>query len=584
MRDATAWGIETSFTDYRGRRREAPAVTVDAILDAMGAGDDPPPLQADPLHLIGRWRVHTEDGGSVDVTGAVPPDLPWGYHWLEPLEAPGPRQLLVQGPSSCFLPPDLKTWGWAVQLYALRSRDSWGMGDLQDLRRMAEWSRRQGAGMLLVNPLHAAVPGLPQEASPYFPSSRCFRNPLYLRIDDPSLAPRARVLNDERLIDRDAVFELKMAALEKQFEAFGGDAAFDRYCAEQGEILRRYGTFCALTELVGRAWTEWPDVLPAVDPTRMRFHMWLQWMIDDQLRDAGQPLGLMQDVAIGVDAAGADAWMWRECFALGARVGAPPDEFNSQGQDWGLPPLDPWRLMQAGFEPFIRTVRAGFRHAGGLRFDHVMGLFRLYWIPEGMGADQGAYVRYPHKQLLDILALESHRAGAYVVGEDLGTVEQEMREELARRQVLSYRLLWFEQEPPSEYPDQALAAITTHDLPTVAGLWTGADLESQRRIGHIPNEEATAAIRARLQKWTGADGDAVPDDVIRGAYRLLGKAPSRIVTATVDDALAVEERPNMPGTTDQWPNWSLALPASLETLEESELAADIARSLRRPDA
>ncbi|MEA2535129.1 MAG: 4-alpha-glucanotransferase, partial [Actinomycetota bacterium] len=426
MRDPRVWGIEPGFRDYTGVWRDAPAATIDAILDAMGAGDTPPPAPVDPTHLTGRWRVETEDGGSVDVVGAVPPDLPWGYHWLVPLEGQGERELLVRGPSTCFMPGSLRTWGWAAQLYAARSTESWGMGDLADLRRLAEWSREQGAGMLLVNPLHAASPGVPQEPSPYFPSSRCFRNPLYLRVDDPALAPWGRRLNDERRIDRDAVWRLKSVALENQYQSSDrGDGRFDRYCDEQGEILRRYATFCALTEVLGRPWTRWPEAArrpesPAVGRfadtyrERVRFHMWLQWLLDEQLQSAGEPVGLMQDLAIGVDAGGADAWMWQDSFVLGARVGAPPDEFNTQGQDWGLPPFDPWRLRASHYEPFIRTVRAGLRHAGGLRFDHVMGLFRLYWIPEGLGADQGAYVRYPHRQLLDILALESHRAGAYV--------------------------------------------------------------------------------------------------------------------------------------------------------------------------
>jgi 4-alpha-glucanotransferase len=263
------------------------------------------------------------------------------------------------------------------------------------------------------------------------------------------------------------------------------------------------------------------------------------------------------------------------------RVGAPPDEFNTKGQDWGLPPFDPWRIRTAGYDPWIRTVRAGLRAAGGIRVDHVMGLFRLFWIPMGMGPSEGAYVRYQYGEMLDILALESHRAGAYVVGEDLGTVEDFVRDELQARGVMSYRLLWFEPNRPPEFPRQALAAVTTHDLPTVAGMWTGADLEEQRALGLDPNEEGARTIRAKLADWSGSPDDADPADVVVNTHRLLAEAPSMILTATLDDAAVVEERPNVPGTVDERPNWSIGLPVPLEELEGSPTATAIAEALRR---
>jgi 4-alpha-glucanotransferase len=263
------------------------------------------------------------------------------------------------------------------------------------------------------------------------------------------------------------------------------------------------------------------------------------------------------------------------------RVGAPPDEFNTLGQDWGLPPWDPWKLRNAGYRPFVETVRAGLRHAGGLRFDHVMGLFRLFWIPPDRGPAEGTYVRYPYWDLLNILALEAQRAGAFVVGEDLGTVEDHVREELAARDVLSYRLLWFERDTPEHWPVGALGAVTTHDLPTVAGVWSGADLEAQRRLDLSPNEEGSRALRATLEAATGCrDGDPV-EAVIDGAYGALAGARCAVLTATLDDALAVEERPNMPGTTTEWPNWCLALPAPLEDIEVAPLALRIAEHLGR---
>jgi 4-alpha-glucanotransferase len=237
-------------------------------------------------------------------------------------------------------------------------------------------------------------------------------------------------------------------------------------------------------------------------------------------------------------------------------------------------------LRSAGYEPFIQTVRAALMGAAGLRVDHVMGLFRLYWIPERAHASEGTYVRYPYWDLLNILALEAHRAGAFVVGEDLGTVEEQVRSELAERRVLSYRLLWFEQDRPAAWPQEALGAVTTHDLPTVAGLWSGEDLEVQRRLGLDPNEAGSDEIVRRLEHWGDLDGDAPATEVVATAYGLLAEAPCRVLTVSLDDLAVVSERPNMPGTVDEWPNWCIALPLPLEELEASPLAAVVAAEMR----
>jgi 4-alpha-glucanotransferase len=290
----------------------------------------------------------------------------------------------------------------------------------------------------------------------------------------------------------------------------------------------------------------------------------------------------MQDLPIGVDPDGADAWAWQDFFAEGVTVGAPPDEFNTRGQNWGFAPLIPWKLRRSGYDPFIQTIRATLRHAGGLRIDHVMGLFRLFWIPENNEPSAGAYVRYPANEVLAILALESERAKAYIVGEDLGTIDEDFRAQLMAARVLSYRLAWFEDRPPAEFPKQALAAVTTHDLPTIAGLWTGSDLQAQHDLGLDPNVEGLAKIRAKIAAWTGMSETAPVENAIRNVYRLLGQAPSNILSATLEDALAVEERPNIPGTTsEQWPSWSLALPKTLERLKSHQLARDIAQALTR---
>ena len=607
------WGIDDGYEDALGVWRETPAATRSALLAAMGvdpAQSGPPPEppvrvlrpgQALPLEKPAELRL--EDGTALRVDAALPPDLPLGYHELRALDG-GATVRLIVSPGRCYLPADWHTWGWAVQLYALRSAESWGMGDLGDLRRLGQWSATDlGAGILLINPLHAVTPVLPQQPSPYFPSSRRFRNVLYLRVEEvpgaaeagielEPLAAAGRALNRQRRIDRDAIFRLKMQALGRLWSRFGGDPAFDRYCHEQGDALQQFAIFCALAEHYGRGWQAWPAEYrrpdaPAVArfaaerADRVRFHQWLQWLLDAQLARAAAELPVMQDLPIGVDPNGADAWAWQDVLATEVTVGAPPDKYNTLGQDWGLPPFIPHKLRAAAYEPFRQTIRATLRHAGGLRIDHVMGLFRLYWIPQGMDPSLGAYVRYAADELLAIVTLESQRARAVVVGEDLGTVEEGVQERLAAHRLLSYRLLWFEADPPARYPELALAAVTTHDLPTIAGLWSGADLRTQQRLGLRPNEAGLREIAERLQAMTGLPEGAKVHEVIVRAHQLLAEAPSVVVTATLEDALAVEERPNMPSTTAEWPNWSLALPASLEDLETQALARAVADTLKR---
>jgi 4-alpha-glucanotransferase len=291
--------------------------------------------------------------------------------------------------------------------------------------------------------------------------------------------------------------------------------------------------------------------------------------------------GAVLDLAVGVDPGGADTWVWQDVFAPGMTVGAPPDEFNTRGQGWGLAPYDPWRLRSVGYAPLIDALNSAMRHGRGVRIDHVMGLFRQYWIPDGAGPEDGAYVRYPHHDLLNILSLEAYRAGAFVVGEDLGTVEDEVRRDLAERKVLSYRVWWFEPQRPAGWPRNALGSVSTHDLPTLAGVLSDSDLQAQRSIGLEPNEESSAALRQRLLEWTGSDEGMPVDEIIERAYADLGTAPCLLLAASLDDALAVEERPNMPGTIDEWPNWRLALPRPLEDLEGMDLPRAIAARLTR---
>ncbi|MBV8301661.1 MAG: 4-alpha-glucanotransferase [Candidatus Dormibacteraeota bacterium] len=547
--------------------------------------------------LPGGDRVELEDG----TEAAAPPTsgtLPLGYHRLVPRRGPARRLIVV--PPRCHLPTG-RSWGWAAQLYALRSAASWGMGDLRDLRSLCRWAAGQGAGLVLVNPMHAVRPTLPQQPSPYYPSSRRFSNPLYLRVGDvpgarnvpgfTELETRGRSLNRSRLIDRDRIFRLKMAALERAWRRFSGDAGFDRFQAQGGDALRRFACFCALSEERPGPWMAWPSAerdhqeaairqVAERCADRVGLHMWLQWLLHLQLERACAELRVVSDLALGVDPDGADAWQWQECLAQGARVGAPPDEFVTDGQDWGLPPFVPHKLRALDYQPFIDTLRGSMRPGGGLRIDHVMGLFRLWWIPPGMGARDGVYVRYPARDLLGILALESVRARCLVVGEDLGTVESGVREELARRRVLSYRVAWFEDEPPRRYPALAMAAMNTHDLATAAGVWTGSDLREQRRWKRPVSAEAEAGLAARLDRLSGVPRSASAAAAVAAAYRSLSEAPSRLLTATLDDAALSERRPNLPGAA-QRPNWSIPLPRTLEQLRRDALPRAIGRSLSR---
>lgn len=631
---ADEWGVADGFFDAAGTWFGAdPAVRV-SIREAMGAppdGSGTPPdagtvrvlFPGDQHHALGESELRTADGATIMLAAGamLPPELGLGYHELRALDD-GHITRIVNSPGVCVLPDDLHTWGWAVQLYAVRSAQSWGIGDLADLRTLMTWSASEhGAGMALVNPLHAAAPTAHQQPSPYFPTSRCYRNPLYLRIEEvpgyaevahrlEPIAEAARALNADRRIDRDSVFKAKMAALGALWNGWRERSglehdAFEEYRRTEGTALRDFSTFCAITEREVGAWMTWPEELRRPNGAavqrfredhvdRVDFHAWLQWLIDGQLEHAGSGTALMADLAVGVDRGGADAWVWQDSFALDMSVGAPPDEFNTQGQDWGLPPFDPWKLRANGYEAFIRTVRSSFRHAGGVRIDHVMGLFRLYWVPQGSTPREGCYVYIPFRDLLGIVALESALSGAYVVGEDLGTIEDYVRHELGAARIMSYKLSQFETASASTFPRDALAAASTHDLATLAGFWTGSDLAAQEAIGVQPNVEGMKAVRRNFAERAGyldvpdlgdapRDGQVVPtvDELVAGVYRELATAPCRIVTATLEDAMGVEERPNMPGTVDQWPNWRIALPVPLEEILEDPRVAAVAEILRR---
>jgi 4-alpha-glucanotransferase len=616
-----AWSITDGFWDIEGNWHPTSPDTRDALLTAMDADgrEGPPPLP--PMWFLPAGAeaplrdscdLELEDGTTLIGLIELPRDLPLGYHQLQPRDG-GPATTLVVTPRRCRLPG--RAWGWATQLYALRSRQSWGMGDLGDLRQLAKWSRELGAGVIVINPLHASAPTRPQQPSPYSPTSRLWRNINYLRVADvpgadaladelAAVAATGRSLNDLERIDRDAVHALKIEALERLFARFqknGRDRhRIEAWVRRQGDALHRFAVWSALAERHGPDWTGWPTAFrhpasPAVaafarqERARVDFHEWCQWQVSEQLEAASLVgVALVADLAVGFDPAGADAWAFQDLLAIDWRVGAPPDTFNPQGQNWGLPPFVPWKLRQARYQPFIDTLRAGFAHGGGMRIDHVMGLFRIYWIPPGARPADGAYVRYPFHDLLDLLALEAARAGAFVVGEDLGTVEDEVRDELMARDILSYRVLWFEEGPPPTFPQRALASVTTHDLPTMAGVWTGADLSHRQQLGHAADDEDDGWFRSRIHQATGLNDDASTEEVLIATHEALAGAPSLIVVATLDDAVGMVDRPNLPGTIDEWPNWRIPLHRTLEEIEADPLVLSVAHALdqgvrRSPD-
>ncbi|MHA5049569.1 4-alpha-glucanotransferase [Streptomyces sp. SD15] len=585
-----------------------------------------------------RLRITTEQGE----TRASAEQLPPGVHALH-ATAPDGRTAdvhLVAAPARLPAPPG-RTYGLLVQLYSLLSHRSWGMGDLGDLAELTAWAGRAlGAGFVQVNPLHAAVLGVPTDPSPYRPSSRRFPDPVHLRVedipefahvDDPgrmrALLERAErlresVLHKGALIDRDAVWELKREALELVRAVPlgpGRRAAYADFLAQEGEALEDHVTWCALAEVYGSEWQRWPAGLrdprsPATARARgelmdrVELHSRLAWLTDAQLataqrsaRDAGMAVGLVHDLAVGVHPGGADAWAQQEYFAAGMSVGAPPDAFNARGQDWGLPPWRPDRLAASGYAPYRHLLRALFRYAGALRIDHVMGLFRLWWVPQGQPPTEGTYVRYDAEAMLAILTLEASRAGALVIGEDLGTVEPGVRETLHERGVLGTSVLWFERDwdgdglplPPERWRADCLATATTHDLPPTASRFSGDHVELRDRLGLLTGslEEERAAAAAETGEWLavfarlgllhgagrgGGGGSAVLEEAeIQAVHRFLLRTPARMIGVWLPDAVGDRRPQNLPGTWDQYPNWRLPIadadgrPVTLEELAAS---------------
>ncbi|WP_126443785.1 malto-oligosyltrehalose synthase [Sulfuricystis multivorans] len=508
------------------------------------------------LPLLGKWLTVTQ-------TEVSTPDREWrhyalelpsvsetGYHRFDITTTDGALKAvmsLIVAPPTCYQPEAIRgcgrVWGLAVQLYGMRSRRNWGMGDFTDLRNLVDMTADAGGGIIGINPLHALFPDDPQHFSPYSPSNRSALNVLYIDVEAtrefhecaaaqafvaaPEFQARLRRLRAEELVDYPAVAQAKREVLELLYRHFceqhlARDSeyarAFRQYCAERGATLEYQALFDALqahfraTDPLVWGWPVWPEAYrdphgPAVkafvaaQTERVEFFAWLQWLADSQLAEVGQRswqrglgVGLYADLAVGANPAGAEVWAWQDVFAVGAHAGAPPERINLNGQDWGLPPFIPHRLREVAYAPLIAILRANMRHAGALRLDHAMFMTRLFWVPAGKPPSEGAYVAYPLEEMLGIVALESQRNQCLIIGEDLGTVPEGFRERLAGTDILSYRPLVEERDaeggflPPAEFPAQALVSFATHDMPTLAGFWLGRDLDARAALGLFPDE------------------------------------------------------------------------------------------------
>ncbi len=710
---ARRYGVSTDYWDWQGRHVPVSTDTICHVLAALGVdvdADDDDAIRAAIQHADERhWRrtlpasvvvregrvewlpVHVphgqpveleiifEDGtrrpaGQVDhwvdprwvggrqigeATFELPADLPLGWHRLR-AHGGGIREsdrtaeaALVVTPARLALESvadGRRLWGGAAQLYQVRSRRSWGIGDLGDLGTLTEWLGRDlGADFLLVNPLHAPQPVSPIEPSPYLPSTRRFSDPIYLVVEDipefaqlsgaardraEQAAEQARALNQLDTIDRDRVWALKRSVLAEVYAlglSAARSAAFEEYRRTAGRGLIDFATWCALQVEYPGPWQRWPEDLRRADSPQVAifreehfdevgFYCWLQWQLDQQLaaaqrraKAAGMALGIIKDLAVGVHPEGADSWSLADVLAQGATVGAPPDQFNQLGQNWHQPPWRPDRLAEAGYGPYRDLLRTVLKDSGGIRVDHVIGLFRLWWVPIGSTADAGAYVRYDYEALVGILALEAQRAGAFVIGEDLGVVEPMARDYLRERGILGTSILWFEWTgdghplPPEHYRELCLTAVTTHDLPPTAGYLNlehvriREELELLTRPVAEEREIEQAAVtgfvdlardRGLLTSTPshpgapGSDSVRESDDRVVALHRLIALTPSRMLLAAVADLAGDRRAINQPGTMDEYPNWRLPLAGAdgtlllLEDLPAVPVARRIADALR----
>jgi len=588
---AQAYGIELSYVSERGEHCIVSDETKREVLHALG--------------------VAAADEGEVEASLKSAPQIEQN-DGVAPFNA------------RCFMPDWLaegRFWGITCQLYGLRSAHNWGIGDFEDLAQLAELAARAGADFIGVSPLHALFFADARRYSPYAPSSRLFLNPFYIAVH--RLASGAigvdvvgiQAARASELVDYAQVAHLKRRAFEAGYQNHcalskrpGNKAtrSFKAFCADRGSALKRFALYEALSEMLvakgyHSGWHTWPERYRNFDSHavrrferenkgRIEFHKWLQWVAETQLREvqerakaAGMRIGLYLDLAVGVAPDGADTWSQPDTAVWGVRIGAPPDMFNDNGQDWGLAPLSPTALRAHDFEPLEAMLRELMRSAGAVRIDHVMGLVRLYWIPTNARATDGAYVRFPAGEMLHRLAQISRQLSAVVIGEDLGTVPPGFRDVMSEAEIQGYRVLYFEKErdgkfrPPHAYSHKALACLSTHDLPTLKGWWTGSDIGERERTGLSSPENAANMRAARtldrillLAALKSTDllppslepvlngatpcPEELPDHLCVAAHALLAKASSRLVAIQIEDLAGMKKQANLPGTVDEHPN------------------------------
>jgi 4-alpha-glucanotransferase len=617
------------------------------------------------LKVAGRLKSRAVPGGfRVEVRLPLPAEMELGYYDLTLKVRSGGREesghtRLIAAPPRAYAPAWLeegrRAWGFNLPLYALRSRANWGVGDFADLMEVVRWAGPLGAAFVGVNPLHAAGGRATSDPSPYSPTSRIFLNVLYLSLEaapemaacrkaqdlvaSPEFQATKASLAAASLVSYDEVRGLKHRVLKLLYETFceahglpeapplsARGQEFARFVAAGGESLARFGQFSALVDHLQQGdWRRWPAPYqhpesPAVaEFTRehgkeVRFYQYGQWLAAAQLaqvcqeaKQQGLPFTLYEDLALGASPGGFDTWAHQELFARGPAIGAPPDAFNPQGQNWGLPPLIPERLRASGYQLFIDTLRANLPPGGMLRMDHVMGLFRLLWIPHGVSAARGAYVTYPARELLAILALESVRRRALIIGEDLGTVPPRIRRELGKSGVFSYRVFYFERDgnrhflAPEAYPARAMATVTTHDLPTLTGFWQGRDLALKQTLNLYPEArlaEADAAERDLDRRLLLEDlehrgllpdakavkpeaGDPCPVELREAVLDYLAQSEAALMEVRLEEVFGAPEQQNLPGTHTEHPNWRVKLPLTLEQMEQSPEAPRLAARLNK---
>jgi 4-alpha-glucanotransferase len=588
------WDIQDGYHDIDGLWHPTTPSARAALQRHFGRTDqrDIPPqtptwwtVRAGESHRL--WNladIELEDGTVLHGVGQLPVDLPLGYHWLRPVDGWTPSRLVVT-PAKCRQPD--RSWGWSVQLYGLQSARSYGHGTLGDLAELGRWARTTGASLVQVSPVSAVSMTPRIEPSPYFPSSRRFRSPLYLDISalpgiETMVGSLRRPAMAER-IDREAVSTMLLPVLAKLSALGAHDPSFVAWRTAHPSV-EQYGIYEVIARRHGPNWKIWPaqfldPASPAVaeiaraSPDEMTMHVWAQWQLEVQLRHAGAQCPLMGDLPVGCSDQGFDAWAWQDVLALGASIGAPPDLLAPQGQDWGLPPFTPWKLRAAGYQPFIDIVRSSLVGLAGLRIDHVLGLFRLWCTARDIG--EGAYVQQDTEALLGIIRLEAARANAFCVGEDLGTVAPSVRDELRASNVLGCSVAWFEAGEPSTWRSETLASLGTHDLATTPGLLTGADLDARRAHDLPVNEHAYAGLQARAIAVSGKPLGTPWEDSLVALHHEAASSPAVLFTASVEDASGLMTPMNVPGTVNEWPNWRQP-GAVLESLAASPLAARIA--------